>query len=196
LIIITALSVMGCTKEKSIDSPKIRSSKKITFDNTEEGEIEDDDGDNGKMIVKYLPDPVQQAIKTSYPSGKIEEASMEKENSTTVYIIELADQGSEYTLDVTPEGEIVEITEEIEIANLPETILSPLKKAFPGSVIQEAEKVKEKEIELFEVIIITGKNKIEVTLDTAGKILSQSKYNEDNDTENHNDESKGEDDEE
>ena len=182
LILIAVFSITGCTKDKPVDSKKYRHSEKITKDsqiNSVGIENESDyDEENDKIVVMDFPDAVQRSIKTAYPAGKIDVVSMERENTTLLYIVELIDQGSEYTIDVTPEGEIVEITEVIEIARLPETVIRSLNKAYPGSFIHEAEKVEEKGQEIYEVIIIAGGNKIEVTLDTAGKVLSEAKHSE------------------
>ena len=100
MIILVGLSIACCTKDNSIDSQKNKSSNKIASDLKNS----DDGGNNGKMVVLGLPDVVQRAIKTAYPSGKINEASIEK-NSTFIYIIELSEQDLDYTIDVTLDTE-------------------------------------------------------------------------------------------
>ncbi len=99
LIILATLGITGCTKDTAIDSQKSRNSGKVISDSqysSEKHENESDDGKNGNIVVMNLPDAVQRAIKTAYPAGKIDEASLGYE-----VIITRGGNKFEITLDTT-----------------------------------------------------------------------------------------------
>ena len=199
VIAVLALTLVGCSKDNPIETQNTVTTEKSISENTkssngehefegeEEGEFGNQDvdevnGDENKkeeMAVKDLPETVRLAIEKTYPGGVIEEASLEKENDTTLYDIEVTAQGYEYDVEVTPDGKIVEISEEIEITSLPDIITQSLNKAYPGSVLKEAEKVTENGMVTYEVKISAADKEFEVILDTAGKVLSEAPENED-----------------
>ena len=212
VIAVLALTLVGCSKDNPIETQNTVTTEKSISENTkssngeheyegeEEGEFGNQDvdevnGDENKkeeMAVKDLPETVRLAIEKSYPGGVFEEASLETENNSTVYDIEVTVKGSEYDVEVTSEGVIIEVSEEIDIKNLPDGITQSLKKAYPGSVLKEAEKVTENGNETYEVKIISAGSEFEVSLDMTGKVLSETKEINDEDDAGNNHDFEGE----
>ncbi|MCE5184926.1 MAG: hypothetical protein LLF76_02230 [Planctomycetaceae bacterium] len=96
-----------------------------------------------------LPDAVTAAIKALYPQGEIEEAKQEDEDGLTVYEVEVEQGEIEVELTVTPDGQIIEEEQEIEVKDLPAAV----QQALTGATVKEASKeityytVKDKQLE-------------------------------------------------
>ena len=60
-----------------------------------------------------LPEVVVKAIKTEYPDAKLLEAELEKEGEVTFYEVDVVHQGIKMAVDVSPEGKVLAIDEEV-----------------------------------------------------------------------------------
>ncbi len=62
-----------------------------------------------KVAVKDLPEAVVKAIQDRFPGATILEAEKETENGQVVYEVDIKHDGTEYEVEVTEAGKIVEV---------------------------------------------------------------------------------------
>lgn len=124
-----------------------------------------------KIALKDIPKNVMSKIMSVYPDCVVKSASKGTEDGVTAYEISLTSGVKKFEIELTPECEIIETTEIINAAELPAQVAKALKDTYPGAVIREIEKVAEKNINKYEIIIMQKNKKIEVTFDPNGKVL-------------------------
>ena len=64
--------------------------------------------------VDKLPDDVVTAIHAEYPGARLLEAELEKEEEVTFYEVHVVHQGIKMEIDVSPEGKVLAIDEDLE----------------------------------------------------------------------------------
>ena len=134
------------------------------------------------IAVDQVPKAVLDAIKAKFPHAKLTGAAKETEDGKTTYEVELEFKDQEYTVSATAEGKITEIEREMEIKDLPKIVTEAIKKKYPGAEMEEAEEVTANDKTTYEVVIETSAEKdMKVTVDPAGKILSEEEIEEDDD---------------
>lgn len=69
--------------------------------------------DEDDVPIDKLPEVVVKAIHTDYPGAKLLEAELEKEGEVTFYEVDVVHQGIKMEIDVSPEGKILAIDEEV-----------------------------------------------------------------------------------
>ena len=67
--------------------------------------------------VDKLPKVVIEAIHTEYPDAKLLEAKLEKEEEVTFYAVDVVHQGIKMEIDVSPEGKVLAIDEDLKKQN-------------------------------------------------------------------------------
>jgi len=130
-------------------------------------------GQTQKIAVEDLPSSVRDAITSSFPEGIIHDVSLEDENGTDVYEAEIVENEHKYDVQISLDGEILEIEQEIEPENLPETIAESIYAEYPGAGILIAEKVTRGQVTVYEVEVLSSGRKIEVEIDDNGKIIEE-----------------------
>ena len=120
-----------------------------------------------------VPKAVLEAFAKEYPTVKKREFEKEMFEGKTVYEVEYKDNGKEYEVLYTADGILLQKEEEIDVNTLPEAVIGAIKKAHPKAEIKEAEKLMKADgtVTGYEVEVKTGKKKLELELDAAGKIL-------------------------
>lgn len=93
-----------------------------------------------EVAIADLPAPVVAAV-TAQEGAVIEEAEMKtKKNGSVIYEVEVKIGDVEWEYEVTAEGTVKEVTQEVEVADIPQEIIAKAMEAVPGLVISEAEK--------------------------------------------------------
>jgi|GEM_PF-1435124 hypothetical protein len=89
-------------------------------------------------IAVELPEAVAQVVKEKFPEAQIAEVETEEKAGLTLYDIEFKDNKGE--LEVTAEGQIIEIATIITLEELPEGAAQAIQKAAEGATIKRVEK--------------------------------------------------------
>ena len=129
---------------------------------------------NEKEVSKYqVPKTILEAFEKAHPNAKEIEFEKGMIESKAVYEVEYKENGREYEILYDSDGVILQKEETIDVKTLPELLLQAISKAYPRATIEEAEKVMNPDgtITGYEVEIKTDGEKLELELDTYGKIL-------------------------
>jgi uncharacterized membrane protein YkoI len=141
-----------------------------------------------EVAQKDYPKALSSSVDAKYPKGKITiimEVNIVKDKKETPDHLEVTVQTADkqekellFKLDGKTEfvepGVAAAATEEsdkIEISQLPKSVADAVKKKYPKAEVKAAEKGDEDGKTVYEVSITNGKDKMDVTLDPAGKIL-------------------------
>jgi hypothetical protein len=88
-----------------------------------------------------MPAPVLAAFKAAYPHATIRAAVEEKENGGVVWEVESTDDGVGRDLLYAPDGTVVEVEEEVPIAQLPAPVKAAVTAQHPAARIVKGERV-------------------------------------------------------
>jgi uncharacterized membrane protein YkoI len=141
-----------------------------------------------ELATKDYPKALPSSVGTRFPKGKITivmEVNLVKDKKEIPdhleVTVETADkQEKELLFKLDGKTEFVEpaaaaatgeAADKIEISQLPKPVADAVKKKYPKAEIKAAEKADEDGKTVYEVSITNGKDKMDVTLDPAGKIL-------------------------
>jgi predicted methyltransferase MtxX (methanogen marker protein 4) len=113
--------------------------------------------DEEKIPVDKVPAPVLKAFKAKFPGAPIN-AAIKEEAGETVYEIESTLKGLGVDAVLKPDGEFVEIEEEIKTGDLPAAVAAAVKAKHPKAELKKAEKV-----------LLGGENFSEVLVEEGGK---------------------------
>jgi hypothetical protein len=126
-----------------------------------------------KVTKKDLPPAVLAAFEKAYPGAVIKGLSKEAEKGTIVFEIESIDGKIHRDIAYASDGTALEIEEAIAESALPEAVATAVHKEFPTGKILKAEKTTKGAVTTFELVIATGKKKVEVVFAPDGKILEK-----------------------
>jgi predicted DNA-binding antitoxin AbrB/MazE fold protein len=135
-----------------------------------------------EVPLKDLPKAVTDAVKAKYPKAELKEAAKEVKGGKTVYEVETKLAGKGLDLIVGADGKILEIEEEVAVADLPKAVSSAVKAKYESGTIKKAEKltVTEGNKTSYEVIVdLKGKKSRELAISADGKITSDEEEGED-----------------
>ena len=121
-----------------------------------------------------IPTPIKEAFNRAWPKAKIKQCEVETTANRAVYFIEAERDDREieavYQLEVT----LLEEQVDIDLKELPVTVVEAIKAAYPAGQIEEVEKIiRQGALVGYEVELKDGKQNIELRLDPAGKILER-----------------------
>lgn len=110
--------------------------------------VEKEDDERGEQeqakaytIKVQLPAPVTAAFKKAYPNATIRGTAKEAENGKTVYEVESVEHGRSRDLIYGTDGQVLEVEEQIDPADLPAPVTASLKKMYPAAKVALAEKL-------------------------------------------------------
>lgn len=148
-----------------------------------------------------LPAAAKAAVKALYPKGEIEEVEVEKEG-IKLYEVELEQNGKEYEVAVTADGNVVEVETEIGLASLPPRVRAAITEAAEGGKVGEVTKevtyavvklvVLDKPVTSYEAEVVKDGSECEIEVAANGTVLEKSKWESDDD--DHDDDAHGHDD--
>jgi uncharacterized membrane protein YkoI len=108
--LLLGLVAVGCTMlggSKSASSAKSGGSSAAVATGDE-----DDDDDEQEIDLSQVPQAVKDAAIAAVPGLVLQEAEVETENGATVYCLEGTANGTEYEVEVTSSGQVLEVEEE------------------------------------------------------------------------------------
>ncbi|UQN12448.1 PepSY-like domain-containing protein [Methylococcus capsulatus] len=126
-----------------------------------------------ELSAKQVPRAVHEAFQKAYPAAKETKYSERTTDGKIVYEVEFEDRGRKLEATYGAEGALIETEEEIKPTELPEPVVSAIKKAHPGATVKEAEKVFNPKgtVSGYEVELADGKKRLELKLDANGTIV-------------------------
>jgi uncharacterized membrane protein YkoI len=129
---------------------------------------------SGKEVSKdQVPKAVLEAFEKAYPNAKKVEFEKEMFEGKEAYEVEYKENGKEYEILYSSEGEVLQKEETIDVKELPESIVQAISKVHPKATIKEAEKLMKPDgaVTGYEVEIKEEGKKLELELDANGNIL-------------------------
>ncbi|MAZ28699.1 MAG: hypothetical protein CL868_16680 [Cytophagaceae bacterium] len=123
-----------------------------------------------------VPSNVKQAFAKKFPDAK--KVKWDKENDTE-WEAEFKMGKVEYSANFLMDGTWKETEHEIKKTEIPEAVLSTLKKEFPDFKIEEAEISETATGSHYELEIEKGENTLEVAIDGQGTLVSKETMDED-----------------
>ncbi len=87
-----------------------------------------------------LPDKAAAAFKAAFPTAKVVKVQKETEHGVEIYGIEFKDAAGERDCDVTPDGTILEISQEIDDGMLPKPVLATFNSIASGVKLEDLER--------------------------------------------------------
>lgn len=125
-----------------------------------------------KVPLDQVPKAVIDAFKTKFPKAAIKNAVKEDADGKIVYEIESARDGLAIDAVLKPNGEFVEIEQEIKTARLPAVVTAAVQTKHPKAKLKKAEEVTKDGKMIYEVLIEKPDGKeAEVAIDKDGKIV-------------------------
>lgn len=104
-------------------------------------ERDEQEGAKAYTIKAQLPAPVTAAFKAAYPHATIRGTAKETEGGKTVYEVESVENGRSRDLIYAADGQVIEIEEQMNPADLPAPVTAGLKKLYPTATVAVAEKL-------------------------------------------------------
>lgn len=127
-------------------------------------------GDEQKLSLDQVPEAARAALMKLAGNAPITEVECEKEHGMVFYEAEWAIDGREIEAKVTAGGDLVEMEEPVDAADVPEAVRAVAEKRFPGSATIKYEKVT---IVLYEIEAKVGDKKKEITVLPTGKVCGK-----------------------
>jgi hypothetical protein len=128
-----------------------------------------------KLDKKDLPAAVITAFQKAYSKAAIKGVSKEMKDSVQYYEIESKDGKTERSILYLPDGTAYEVEEEVAATSLPDPVKASIGQAYPKGKIEKAEMITRGAVVEYEIKVALGKEKSEIVLDKAGKVLKSEK---------------------
>ncbi len=136
-----------------------------------------------KVTETEVPPAVLQAFAKAYPSAEVRGYAEEREGGKKIYEISFTHEGKSMDVTYTVEGELFEVEETIDPADLPQSAHDEINNKFKDAQIKIAEKVAKSGRLAYEVKIDVQENgalkRYELVFDPDGKLLKQELERED-----------------
>jgi hypothetical protein len=146
-------------------------------------------GAQDKDLEAKLPAPVKKTFRDKFPKAVIEKVDSEEENGVMVYDIEFRDGTTEKETDITADGTMLEFTVVIEANDVPDVVMTPIRKAAEGATMKRIERIEisyetkdGKTIKLPETVthyaveMTKGGQTAEIVVAADGKVLEPAKF--------------------
>ena len=159
--------------------------------------MEGEKGEGGKAKVE-LPPAAAEAVAKAFPNMKIEKVKAEEENGVTLFEVELEEGETEIEVEVSADGLIVAIENEVEMKDVPEAAAKVILAAAEGGKVEEVKKeeiraeVKDKKLVkldaakvVYEAEIEKGTQEGEIAVDASGAIVEPLKWKDKGKEEEH-----------
>jgi hypothetical protein len=133
-----------------------------------------------KLDLDKVPKAVMDAVKKKFPDCKVTGASKEKDGDKTVIEVAFTFKDHKYEVECTEDGKFIAIDKQLDAKELPKEILKTLEEKYPKAKYDMIEEVtKDDKIAEYEVELTTADGKkVEVILDTKGKVTKEEKKEE------------------
>ncbi len=122
---------------------------------------------------KDVPKTILAAFEQSYPKAKVQGYSKETDKGKTVYEIESKEGKTARDVSYNEDGSLVSVEESIQYSELPETVRGAIAKEYPKHKAVICEKIMKGTTTEFEVLLKSGKQKIEVVYNPDGSVVEK-----------------------
>ncbi len=119
------------------------------------------------------PEAVKAAIEKAYPGATVDSCKQEKEKGITLFEVKVTTKDAKkLEIDVAPDGKLLQTEEKVAVESVPQTVMDGFHAKYKDAKPSAAEKqVKADGTVQYELTIGAGKQKKEITLSLAGKVL-------------------------
>jgi uncharacterized membrane protein YkoI len=124
------------------------------------------------------PPGVQATVKRVVGTDKLDHLDKDVENGKTVYEVDVNAKSGSFSVHMSDTGEVLGISLDIPMGAVPENVMAAAKHAHPGAKISEPEIRSEKGQLFYKLELMVGKEKHELQIDGAAKIVSDEKDTE------------------
>ncbi|MHB8078667.1 MAG: PepSY-like domain-containing protein [Candidatus Krumholzibacteriia bacterium] len=128
-----------------------------------------------KLPGKDVPAAVMTAFHNAYPKAEIKGTAKEVENGKTYFEIESIDGGMSRDLLYLADGTVTEIEEAVDPATLPAPVKAAAEAKYPQGKIVKAERTTRDAATTYDLQIMSGKTKENLTLGPDGKAIIEHK---------------------
>ena len=136
-------------------------------------------GDEEQTIKrKDVPKAILAAFVKSYPKAKVKGYSKETEEGKTVYEIESKEGTAARDVLYAADGTVISIEESLSYSELPDAVRNTITKEYPKAKASKCEKIIKGSITEFEVLLKSGKENVEVVIDSAGNVAEKEQKQE------------------
>jgi uncharacterized membrane protein YkoI len=130
-----------------------------------------------KVKMQDLPEAVQKTVKEQSKNATLKGLSSEVENGKTEYEAEFTVNGHSRDITIDPQGNVMEVEEEVALSSLPAAVQKGLKDAAGKGQILKIESIsKDGKLEKYEALVKTAGKKSEIQMDTDGKLIRKASH--------------------
>lgn len=123
------------------------------------------------LPLDQIPAAVLKAVKDKFPTGTIEEATKVEDDGVTIFEITIEVAEDDITVSLKADGTILEISQEIEVEDLPAAVTATIKAKYPESEFEDIQEITRDALVTFQVTIEVDEVLRVLVLDQAGKLL-------------------------
>jgi hypothetical protein len=129
-----------------------------------------------KISRNAVPKAILTAFERDYPAARVTGYTTETEDGKASYEVE--SYRGKMTLDVAyrPDGTVIEVEEGIAPEDMPPAVKNAVDKNYPGGKIVRLEKRTVGETVTYELTLASGRARVSLEIDPAGKILHESTH--------------------
>ena len=128
-----------------------------------------------KITKKDVPAAVILAFEKAYPKAVTKAFAEEVENGKNYFEIESIDGKMTRDLLYLADGTVAEIEEGVAPADLPAAVKAAVSSKYPKGRVDKAEKTSRGSKVTYDLQVIIGKAKVNLSVEPSGKILKESK---------------------
>jgi len=125
----------------------------------------------GNIKSSSVPAVVKSYVEKTYP--RVSPVEWNYEEKGNYYNAEFKIDGAEYSVDISPEGRLINSTSEIAAAQLPAAVNAYIGRQFPGFQVEEARKLVRRGSTYYEVDIHGQNSSQMLTFSESGKLLDK-----------------------
>lgn len=125
----------------------------------------------GNIKSSSVPAVVKSYVEKTYP--RVSPVEWNYEEKGNYYNAEFKIDGSEYSVDISPEGRLINSTNEIAATQLPQAATAYIGKQYPGFQVKEARKLVRRGSTYYEVDIHGQNSNQMLTFSENGKLLDK-----------------------
>jgi hypothetical protein len=131
----------------------------------------------GEIPLDRVPKAVMNAAKAKFPGAKIQQASEETEDGTTVYSLGMKHQRHDVDVTFKGDGTVVLVETAVPKKELPKVVLRAVANQYPGATLRHAGAVRKgpevkKTADYYQFYLLSADNKPrQLKVDPKGKVL-------------------------
>ena len=130
-----------------------------------------------RVKMKDLPEAVQKTVKEQGKDATLKGLSREVENGKTEYEAEFTVNGHSRDVTIDPQGNIIEIEEQVALSSLPDAVQKGIKAAAGKGEILKVESItRAGKLEKYEALVKTAGKKSEIQVDPDGNSIPRAKH--------------------